>query len=71
MQTNRIDRDGAAILIVSRVRDALIIEAREKSWKELRAVVAFPRALGAILQLAIPDEEIVPTQGQVCGVHGR
>ena len=69
MQTNGIDSDRAAVLIVGGVRDVLIIEAREKSWEKLRAVVALPRVLGAVVQLAIANQKIVRLPSRwLCGL---
>ena len=58
VQADALDPYRPPILVVSRIRDALQIESREKTGSQPRAVVAFPDIFGRVVEPAIADEEV-------------
>src|SRR5689334_25116963 len=65
VQADRERPNGAPVVIVCRIVVMLRVEADEKSFHYLGAVVAFPQILGRVVQLAIADEKIKAALRQI------
>src|ERR1700726_804581 len=71
VQTSRKDRNRSPVGIVSGIVDELIVEGERRPFVEAVGIIGLEDLLGAIVELAIADQNPQATSSEICTRYGR